>query len=400
MIDHSYADPLDRPGEADLTAHVDFDALARAAGALEAFPVMDQGDFLAALGIAERARALASAHPERADGHRRRSRPPHRSGRHGHAVQGAVPRLARPQALSFRIGSLDMPMVPPIEQDPALAALPGIVHGFFGRRANSLPSADEFDMSETLGTPIANVKANRQRARVYLGLGNAGLAVLTQVHSNRVVVANAPFAANGRPEEGRLVTASHISCEPRPEADALVTEKIGLALGILTADCAPVLMADAKAGVIAACHAGRRGAATGIVANTVAAMEKLGAKRIAHPRRHRTDHFGRPITNCRARPSTRWRRSIPTSRSSPSSPRSRTGLHFDLPGFVIAELVKLGIPAPPLPPAPMPIRSAISPIAATPRWAAAPGGRSRSLRWFPNSRASERIINHLGASRG
>lgn len=242
-----------------------------------------------------------------------------------------------------------MPMVPPIERDPALAALPGIVHGFFGRRANSLPSADEFDMSETLGTPIANVKANRQRARVYLGLGNAGLAVLTQVHSNRVVVANAPFAANGRPEEGRLVTASHISCEPRPEADALVTKKIGLALGILTADCAPVLMADAKAGVIAACHAGRRGAATGIVANTVAAMEKLGAK----ASRIRAA-LGPTISGTNYELS---RETIdqmaafnPDIEKFAFVPEELTGLHFDLPGFVIAELVKLGIPAPPLPP--------------------------------------------------
>lgn len=242
-----------------------------------------------------------------------------------------------------------MSIVPPFEQDPSLAALPGVVHGFFGRRANSLPSADEFDMSETLGTPLNLVKANRQRARVYLGLGNAGLAVLTQVHSNRVVVASAPFAANGRPEEDRLITASQVSCEPRPEADALVTAKIGLALGILTADCAPVLLADAKARVVAACHAGRRGAAAGIIANTVAAMEKLGAK----PSRIRAA-IGPTISGTNYELS---RATIdemvelnPDIEKFAFVPEDESDFHFDLPGFVIAELVKLGIPAPPMPP--------------------------------------------------
>lgn len=66
MIDHAYADPLLRPGEVDLTAHVDFEVLAGSAGALERFQVLDQGPFLAALGIAERAQMLAAAHPSRA----------------------------------------------------------------------------------------------------------------------------------------------------------------------------------------------------------------------------------------------------------------------------------------------------------------------------------------------
>ena len=92
-------------------------------------------------------------------------------------------------------------------------------------------------------------------------LPGAPLILARQVHSPRVVVLTEPWA--GAP----------------PEADALVTDRPGLLLGVVTADCAPVLLADAEAGVVGAAHAGWRGALGGVIENSVLAMEGLGAMR-------------------------------------------------------------------------------------------------------------------------
>ncbi|GGD61097.1 peptidoglycan editing factor PgeF [Erythrobacter arachoides] len=90
----------------------------------------------------------------------------------------------------------------------------------------------------------------------------AGLALVKQVHSARVVTVEEPCAPDAR-----------------PEADALVTATPGLVLGVVTADCAPVLFADRAAGVVGAAHAGWRGAHHGVLEATVEAMEQLGARR-------------------------------------------------------------------------------------------------------------------------
>jgi YfiH family protein len=138
-------------------------------------------------------------------------------------------------------------------------------HGFFTRRGGvsegpfaslnvSLSSADE----------RANVVENRARIARALGAAPENLLGLTQVHSADVVVARVAWAAG----EGA-------------RADALVTDIPGLALGVITADCAPVLFADASSGVIGAAHAGWRGAAAGVLEATIAAMRGLGAARIA-----------------------------------------------------------------------------------------------------------------------
>ena len=100
---------------------------------------------------------------------------------------------------------------------------------------------------------------NRARVAELLGVDTNRLLTLFQKHSADAIVADKPWKAV-------------------PEADAIVTAKPGLAIGILTADCAPVLFCDAAAGVIGAAHAGWRGALSGIVETTVKAMEKLGAK--------------------------------------------------------------------------------------------------------------------------
>jgi hypothetical protein len=104
------------------------------------------------------------------------------------------------------------------------------------------------------------VRENRRRAMERFDLSPDALVTLYQVHSPTVVEVEQPWRPGGA-----------------PKADGMVTAKRGLALGILTADCAPVLFADAQAGVIGAAHAGWRGAFTGVLEETVAAMTRLGA---------------------------------------------------------------------------------------------------------------------------
>lgn len=137
-----------------------------------------------------------------------------------------------------------------------------VPHGFLGRRGG-VSGGILAGLNVGLGSSDdrAAIAENRRRAVSAIAPG-AQLVTLHQVHSPDVVVATAAF-----PDDAR------------PHADALVTDRPGLLLGILTADCAPVLFADAKAGVIGAAHAGWKGAIGGVLAATVDAMEKLGADR-------------------------------------------------------------------------------------------------------------------------
>lgn len=107
-----------------------------------------------------------------------------------------------------------------------------------------------------------HVTENRRRAAQALGVDAACLITPYQIHSADVVTVEAPWERTNA-----------------PKADGMVTARPGIALGILTADCAPVLFADGEAGVIGACHAGWRGALDGVTAETIDAMEKLGARR-------------------------------------------------------------------------------------------------------------------------
>jgi YfiH family protein len=153
-------------------------------------------------------------------------------------------------------------MSPPFEESPALAALSGLRHGFFGRQGGVSPTPfAALNVSEASNDTPANVVENRVRIAGALGIAADRLATLRQVHSNRVVTVSA---------------SSDLTA--RPEADALVTATLGLALGILTADCTPILLADPQARVIGAAHAGWGGAVAGIVATTVEAMAALGAE--------------------------------------------------------------------------------------------------------------------------
>jgi YfiH family protein len=143
-----------------------------------------------------------------------------------------------------------------------------VPHGFFGRTGGvSEGLYTSLNCGPGSGDMRENVIENRRRVRD--ALGAEALATLGQVHSANVVTVTKPWRIGTTPEEDKL----HI-----PLGDAMVTAVPGIALGILTADCAPVLFADVEAGVIGAAHAGWKGAIGGVIANTVAAMETLGAR--------------------------------------------------------------------------------------------------------------------------
>ena len=132
------------------------------------------------------------------------------------------------------------------------------------------------------------MRENRRRAAGALGVPGTALAGLTQVHGIDVAVLDDALAAG----------------HERPMADAMVTRRPGLALGIVTADCAPVLFADAEAGVVGAAHAGWRGAVAGVIEATIAAMDRPRRPARAHRRRGRPVH--RPaILRGRGRPARR-----------------------------------------------------------------------------------------------
>lgn len=142
------------------------------------------------------------------------------------------------------------------------AALDGVPHAFLGR-AGGVSTGIYAGLNTGLGSADspATVRENRHRALVALP-GADALLTLHQVHSSRAVAVASPFGSK------------------RPRADAVATRTRGLALGILTADCAPVLLADAHARVIGAAHAGWKGVLGGVIEAVVACMEELGATRL------------------------------------------------------------------------------------------------------------------------
>jgi YfiH family protein len=148
-------------------------------------------------------------------------------------------------------------------QAQSLAKLAGIRHGFF-TRSGGVSQGVYATLNGGTGSDDAPDKVTENRARMAAVLGVAPNRLLTanQIHSPVVVVAEQPWASDNR-----------------PRADAIVTRTPGLAVGVSTADCGPLLFAENQAGVVGATHAGWRGALTGVVEATVAAMEMLGADR-------------------------------------------------------------------------------------------------------------------------
>jgi polyphenol oxidase len=148
-------------------------------------------------------------------------------------------------------------------QSAALTALAGIRHAFFTREGG-VSEGLYASLNGGVGSDDAPALVAENRARMAAALGVAPDRLLTayQIHSPDVVTIDRPWAP-----------------ADRPRADAIVTAARGLAIGVSTADCGPVLFADATAGVIGAAHAGWRGAATGVLEATIAAMERCGADR-------------------------------------------------------------------------------------------------------------------------
>ncbi|WP_176085475.1 peptidoglycan editing factor PgeF [Martelella sp. HB161492] len=137
-----------------------------------------------------------------------------------------------------------------------------IRHGFFSRVGGvSTGIYASLNCGPGSKDKAEDVHENRSRVARWFGAGTENLVTVHQVHSADAVTVSAPFSGD------------------QPKADALVTRTPGLVLGVLTADCGPVLFADPEAGVIAAAHSGWRGAVTGILEATIAAMEKMGASR-------------------------------------------------------------------------------------------------------------------------
>ncbi len=157
----------------------------------------------------------------------------------------------------------DRPGLTPLSADLlADAAKDGVRHGFF-TRLGGVSSGLYRGLNVGIGSDDdpAAVRENRARVAAHLGVAPDFLATPYQVHSPDAVVARAPFGGE------------------RPKADAIVTDMPGIAIGVVTADCGPILFADGEARVIGAAHAGWKGALDGVLENTIAAMEALGARR-------------------------------------------------------------------------------------------------------------------------
>jgi YfiH family protein len=198
--------------------------------------------------------------------------------------------------------------------------LDGVPHGFFG----SAGGQHQFGFGGP-GDP-AEVRALRAAAADAI-LGGGRLAAPHQVHSPDVVT---------------VTQAWDDAAEGRPVADAVVTAVPGIVLGIVTADCGPILFADREACVIGAAHAGWRGAVEGVLENTIAAMEALGARResiaaVLGPTIAQASYeVDAPFRARFTAEDARFFASAP--------PREGTARwHFDLPGYIMARLTGAGL---------------------------------------------------------
>jgi YfiH family protein len=204
------------------------------------------------------------------------------------------------------------------------AGLGAVPHGFLGRRGGvSTGIVAGLNVGTGSKDDPEAIAQNRCLA-VDAVLPGARLATVYQVHSNE-----ARYVAEPWPHD------------ERPQADAMVTDQPGLLLGILTADCAPVLLADAQAGIVGAAHAGWRGALDGITDSAIAAMEDIGASR---------GRIAAAIGPCIALPSYQvdeaFRdRFVEADRANERFfiASASDGLHFDLPAYIRHRLIDAGI---------------------------------------------------------
>ncbi|MGH6736223.1 MAG: peptidoglycan editing factor PgeF [Methyloceanibacter sp.] len=209
---------------------------------------------------------------------------------------------------------------------PSLAAIDGVAHGFFTR----LDGVSEGIYASLNCGPgsrddAANVTENRARVAGILGATPENLLSVYQAHSPVAVIAEKPWA------KGKI-----------PEADAIVSATPGLAIGVLTADCAPVLFCDGEARVVGAAHAGWRGALSGVIEATVKAMMELGAS----PERIRAV-IGPAISQGAYEVGEDFRQKFlsdePDSAAFFATDEGSGEPHFDLPGYVADRLARAGV---------------------------------------------------------
>ena len=213
-------------------------------------------------------------------------------------------------------------------QASSLKSLLGIRHAFFTREGG-VSEGLYASLNGGVGSRdvAAHVAENRARMARAVGVAPENFLTCYQIHSPEVVTVNG---------------SEQWDAQTRPRADALVTAVDGLAIGVSTADCGPVLFADADARVIGAAHAGWRGALSGVLEATIAAMETLGAKRekiaaalgpmISQP----NYEVGADLIE----------KFVAQDRSYAAffAPGARDGhAQFDLPGFIAARLRKAGL---------------------------------------------------------
>ncbi|MCL6229330.1 peptidoglycan editing factor PgeF [Bartonella bilalgolemii] len=153
-------------------------------------------------------------------------------------------------------------MEPILAQDFCNLHLHNIKHGFFTRQGGVSKSFyQSLNVGQNSNDSPEHIMQNRTLIANYFDIEVQNLITVNQIHSCEVIVVDQAFI-------GEL-----------PKADALVTTKRGLAIGVLTADCGPILFSDPQAGVIGAAHAGWRGSLNGILEKTISVMEEQGAKR-------------------------------------------------------------------------------------------------------------------------
>lgn len=217
-------------------------------------------------------------------------------------------------------------MAVPVVQAAALSVMPGIRHAFFTRHGG-VSQGIYASLNGGLGSDDlpARVRENRARMAATVGATPENFLTAYQTHSPDVIVAEKPWRA-----------------DPRPRVDAIVTQVPGLAIGISTADCGPVLLADAQARVIGAAHAGWRGALRGVLESTLAAMEQLGAR----PTRivaalgpmisQKNYEVGRDLVE-------QFTAAAPDNARFFAVSDRKAHAQFDLPGYIVARLQRAGV---------------------------------------------------------
>ena len=209
---------------------------------------------------------------------------------------------------------------------PTLSRLPGIRHAFFTRNGGVSDGLYK-SLNGGIGSDDrpSNVAENRARMARAVGVDAQSLLTCYQIHSPDVVTATGPWPADAR-----------------PRADAIVTRVPGLAVAVSTADCGPVLFADERAAVVAAAHAGWRGAFTGVLETTVDAMERCGADRAnivaaLGPMIRQSNYEVGPEFVARFR-------AAEENHDQFFKPAARNGhALFDLAGYIAARLTRAGI---------------------------------------------------------